>query len=99
MNSMNSRHLRSVLTNCSRRQWALGVAATLVIPTIAAAQAQTRGGLYDPEPPLDSDYVRVVVGADPATDIFLSIRSFLRSFAAHFGALPNASFSARSRQV
>lgn len=87
MNSLSSRRVRRQLPDQpdqpaqpdlanrpdqTRRQWALACAATLLVPAVTSAQAQNRGGLYDPEPPPDSAYVRVVVvGMDTAADIFV----------------------------
>ena len=61
-----------VLPSSMRRQLcALTLAA--VLPSAAnQAIAQTRGGLYDPEPPADSAYLRIViVGSDTALDLYV----------------------------
>ena len=60
-------------TQIRRRQLLQCVSsAALLMVASPSIWAQTRGGLYDPEPPADSSYVRVVVvGHDTAIDIFV----------------------------
>ena len=51
---------------------AIAFAITALIATTSPAVAQNRGDLYDPEPPPDSAYVRVVVvGSDRAAELFV----------------------------
>jgi alginate O-acetyltransferase complex protein AlgF len=82
MSSFSSQRLQRVIAQAlliarSRRRLAqafaaLGFIATALVVAIAPAAAQNRGGLYDPEPPPDSAYVRVVVvGSDRVADLFV----------------------------
>lgn len=57
-------------------------AAAIILMQAAAAGAQSTGLLYDPEPPADSAYVRVVnVGRDSAVDVLVDGKARLRNLA------------------
>lgn len=72
MNSMHGQQPKRAMPHFQRRHWAQALAALALVPAIGTVQAQNRGGLYDPEPPADSAYVRVVVvGADAGADVFV----------------------------
>ena len=62
----------SVKPRPSRRTLCFGVLGSMLLAGSPWVFAQNRGGLYDPEPPADSSYVRlVVVGAEQTVDIFV----------------------------
>lgn len=53
-----------------RLTMALLASTSLALPSLAVSQSANRGGLYDPEPPPDSAYLRiVVVGTKAALDV------------------------------
>ena len=55
----------------------------LAEPVHAQTAVPLRGGLYDPEPPADSSYVRiVVVGSDSAVDIYVDEKPHATNLAA-----------------